>query len=115
MRDYYEILGVAQNAALEEIKERYRFLAHAYHPDKFPSERHRQRAEQQFKEINEAFETLKDSERRRSYDSTRTRNKPPHTEPPPTRSSSPPSSSSRKAVFAWIVAAASLIAFVTFI
>jgi hypothetical protein len=110
MRDYYDIFGVTPNASPEEIKERYRFLAHAYHPDKFVSEQHRQRAEQQFKEINEAYETLKDPERRRSYDTTRTRNVPP-----PPRPSPSPSPSRRKPAFVWLIAAASVVACVTFI
>ena len=116
MRDYYEIFGVTPDATPEEIKERYRFLAHAYHPDKFSSEQHRQRAEQQFKEVNEAYETLKDSLRRRSYDSTRTNNNPPpHSTPPLTRTPPPPSTPQRRPAFAWLIAAAIVIACVVFI
>ena len=51
------------NASVTEIRERYRFLAHAYHPDKFASESQKKAAEQEFKKIAEAYQTLlKDSE-----------------------------------------------------
>ncbi|MBP5256822.1 MAG: molecular chaperone DnaJ [Mycoplasma sp.] len=63
-RDYYEVLGVAKNASLEEIKRAFRKLAMKYHPDrnKEPD------AEQKFKEINEAYQVLSDSEKRNVYD-----------------------------------------------
>lgn len=116
MRDYYEIFGLAPNASPEQIKERYRFLAQAYHPDKFASEHHRQRAEEQFKEINEAYETLKDSARRRGYDSTRPQNNPsPQTAPPPTRPSPSPSPPRRRPAFAWLIVAATVIACFIFV
>jgi hypothetical protein len=61
--DAERILGVKTNASVTEIRERYRFLAHAYHPDKFASESQKKAAEQEFKKIAEAYQTLlKDSE-----------------------------------------------------
>lgn len=63
-KDYYKILGVERNADVAEIKKAYRRLARKYHPDvsKEPD------AEQKFKEVNEAHEVLKDSEKRQAYD-----------------------------------------------
>ena len=64
-KDYYEILGVDRNATDEEIKKAYRRLAHRYHPDKCQGDRE---SEERFKLINEAYETLKDPEKRAGYD-----------------------------------------------
>src|SRR5437016_4566545 len=63
-RDYYEVLGVARNAAGEEIKRSYRSLARKYHPDVNKESG----AEAQFKEINEAYEILSDDQKRAAYD-----------------------------------------------
>lgn len=71
MKDYYDKLGISPNATQEEIKERFRFLAHAYHPDKFPTANQKRFAEEEFKKINEAFQVLSDSEKRVRYDRTR--------------------------------------------
>ncbi len=64
-RDYYEVLGVSRNATDEEIKRAYRRLAIQYHPDKNPNNKE---AEERFKEATEAYEVLRDSQRRRQYD-----------------------------------------------
>jgi molecular chaperone DnaJ len=63
-RDYYEVLGVARTASVDEIKDSYRKLAMQYHPDrnKAPD------AEEKFKEISEAYAVLSDADKRRQYD-----------------------------------------------
>lgn len=64
-RDYYEVLGVSRDAAEAEIKKAYRKLALQFHPDRNPGDRE---AEEHFKEAAEAYEVLRDSEKRRIYD-----------------------------------------------
>ena len=61
-RDYYEVLGVSKNASEDEIKKAFRKAAVKYHPDKEGGD------EAKFKEINEAYEVLKDKQKRQRYD-----------------------------------------------
>ena len=64
-KDYYKILGVGKSASQQEIKKAYRKLAAKYHPDKNPDD---SSAEDKFKEVGEAYEVLKDPEKRKLYD-----------------------------------------------
>ena len=63
-RDYYEVLGVDRNASDEEVKRAYRKLAVKFHPDKNPGDTH---AEEQFKELGEAYDVLIDPDKRAAY------------------------------------------------
>ncbi|MDR3224373.1 MAG: molecular chaperone DnaJ [Holosporales bacterium] len=64
-KDYYSILGVSKSSTKDDLKKAYRTLAVKYHPDKNPGNK---QAEEQFKEINEAYEVLKDDQKRAAYD-----------------------------------------------
>lgn len=64
-RDYYDVLGVSREASDDEIKKAYRKLALKHHPDKNPGDT---RAESKFKEAAEAYDVLRDDEKRRIYD-----------------------------------------------
>src|SRR5690554_6243309 len=63
-KDYYRILGVSRDASQDDIKRAYRKLARKYHPDVSKEAD----AEQRFKEVGEAYEVLKDPEKRKAYD-----------------------------------------------
>jgi len=64
-RDYYQVLGVAKGATADELKKAYRKMAMQYHPDKNQGNKD---AEAKFKEINEAYDVLKDDQKRAAYD-----------------------------------------------
>jgi curved DNA-binding protein len=66
-KDYYEVLGVKPDASADEIKSAYRKLARKFHPDVSKEKN----AEERFKDINEAFEALKEPDRRAAYDQAR--------------------------------------------
>ena len=65
-RDYYEVLGVTKTATDEEIKKAYRKLAKKWHPDANPD--NKKEAEEKFKEVSEAYETLSNPQKRKMYD-----------------------------------------------
>ena len=64
-QDYYETLGVARNASADDLKKAYRKAAMQCHPDRNPGDK---KAEQQFKDLSEAYEVLKDDQKRAAYD-----------------------------------------------
>src|SRR3954468_563086 len=64
-QDFYALLGVQKGAAADEIKKAYRKLAMQYHPDRNPGDKS---AEQKFKDLSEAYDVLKDEQKRAAYD-----------------------------------------------
>lgn len=68
MKNFYEILELQFDASQEKIKEQYRFIVNAWHPDKFSSPAHKAKAEEKIKEINEAYQILNDPSSRAQYD-----------------------------------------------
>ena len=63
--DYYDILGVSRDADEKQLKSAFRKMAMKYHPDRNPDDKE---AEAKFKEVGEAYEVLKDSQKRAAYD-----------------------------------------------
>lgn len=68
MKDYYQILEVPLDASAEKIKEQYRFLVHAWHPDKFPNPDQKAKAQEKIQAINAAYKILSDPAQRQRYD-----------------------------------------------
>src|SRR5476651_238442 len=64
-QDFYALLGVQRGASAEDIKKAYRKLAMQHHPDRNPGDK---AAEHKFKELSEAYEVLKDDQKRAAYD-----------------------------------------------
>jgi len=64
-RDYYEVLEISRSASSDEIKKAYRKLSRKYHPDMAPDDK---TADQKFKEVQEAYDVLRDPEKRKQYD-----------------------------------------------
>lgn len=78
-KDYYKVLAVDKSASLEDIKKSYRKLARKYHPDVSKEAN----AEEKFKEVREAYEVLKDAEKRKAYDQMGSYNSGEPFNPPP--------------------------------
>jgi curved DNA-binding protein CbpA len=70
MKNYYQILEIASDASQDVIKEQYRFLVHAWHPDKFSNSTQKIKAEEKLKEINEAYAVLNNPIKRAAYDNS---------------------------------------------
>jgi hypothetical protein len=123
--DLYSILGVDPAATAAEIKERFRFLSHAYHPDKSATAAQREAAEREFKRVNEAYQVLSDPIERAKHDreraqGTRTESAAASRPSPPPVSSRPgddsvtrpPEATSRPITFVlllWLIAAGMLV------
>jgi curved DNA-binding protein CbpA len=85
MKDYYRILNISPKSKQDKIRSQYRLLVVECHPDKFTDPQAKARAEERIKEINEAYETLSDPDKRARYDHNRT----PKPTPPEKRDEQP--------------------------
>ena len=68
VKEFYEVLGVPESASQDDIRKQYRKLAVLHHPDKHQESSKKEEAEEKFKKLGEAYETLSDPEKRRHYD-----------------------------------------------
>ena len=68
MKDYYKVLEVDSKATFEQIHSQHRLLIHAWHPDKFPNDKLRDKAEERTKEINEAYSVIGNTAKREIFD-----------------------------------------------
>jgi hypothetical protein len=80
--DYYSILELSPDATQAQIKRQYRLLLHAWHPDKFPNQDQKLRAQERTKALNEAYSILGDPNERARYDATRSSEQPKSGEQP---------------------------------
>jgi len=71
VKDYYKILELSPDASRDEIQKQWRFLVQAWHPDRFAHLDHKRRAEEKFKDINEAYEVLSHPQYRQAYNARR--------------------------------------------
>jgi curved DNA-binding protein CbpA len=76
MKNYYQILEVEPDAPPDQIREQYLFLIQAWHPDKFPNPAQKTKAEEKTKDINAAYEILRDAVKRAEYDRSTRSSKP---------------------------------------
>jgi len=76
MKNYYQILEVEPDAPPDQIREQYLFLIQAWHPDKFPNPAQKTKAEEKTKDINAAYEILRDAVKRAEYDQSTRASKP---------------------------------------
>jgi curved DNA-binding protein CbpA len=90
MKNYYQILEVEPDASAENIKEQYLFLVQAWHPDRFSKADQKAKAEEKIKQINVAYDVLKDPARRTEYDNKLGASKKSAHKQPPTRQAAPP-------------------------
>jgi len=82
MDSYYTILELTPNATAEEIKQKYKFLAQAYHPDKFASVEYKKIAQEHFQQINLAYQVLSNPTKRAQYDQLHKHSKQTRTHEP---------------------------------